>query len=146
MTKIKEKMMKWSRQSKKIEKIQIVFVMLTLLIVLALFLLKKQREILLFIALIWVITGTIIFIFSAVIKSFEDKSTEFVQKNSFWNIVLSRGEFISNLLTVIFVVTMVLYKYCTLKWLMILCMILETIINMFATKKIAGFFKKRLKE
>ena len=48
MTKVKEKMMQWSRQSKKIEKIQIVFVMLTLLIVLALFLLKKQREILLF--------------------------------------------------------------------------------------------------
>ena len=145
MTKVKEKMMQWGRYLKKIEKVQTVFVILALLIVLAKFLLKKQGEIVVLIGLIWIITGIVIFIFSAVIKSFEDKSTEFVQKNSFWNIVLSSEEVILNLWNMIFVVTVVLYKYCTLKWLMILFMILEIVIRMFSTDKIAGFFKKRLK-
>ena len=149
MTKVKEKMLQCGRYLEKRKKVQTVFEILTLLIVLAailLILLEKQRKIILLIGLIWIIIGTMIVIFSAAIKSFEDKSTEFVQKNGFWNIVLSSEEFISDLWTMIFGVTGVLYKYCTLKWLMILFMIMETIIDMFVTNKIAGFFKKRLKE
>lgn len=146
MTKVKEKMMQWSRSLKKFEKIRNAFIILLLLIVLATFLIKEQREIVLLIGQILCIIGAIILIFNSAIKSFKDKSAEFVQKNNFWNIVLSSEEFISNLLFMIWIATLVLYGYCTLKWLMILFMILEVAISIFATKKIAGFFKKRLKE
>lgn len=149
MTKIKEKMMNWSRHLKKFEKIRNAFIMLLLLIVLVTVLLKKQRELVFLIGQILCIIGTIILVFGAAIESFKDKSTEFVQKNSFWNIVLSNEEFISSLLTITFIAIIIIYEYCTLKWLMILLMILEVaivIISMFATKKITGFFEKRLKE
>lgn len=142
MTKVKEKMMQWGRYLEKLEKIRNVYIILLLLIVLATFLLKEQRESVFLIGQILCIIGAIILSFSAAIKSFKDKSTEFVKKNSFWNIVLSSEEFISSLLIMILIVTF----YCTLEGLMTLFIILEVAISIFATDKIAGFFKKRLKE
>lgn len=146
MTKVKEKMMQWSRYLKNFEKIRNVFIILLLLIVLTTFLLKNQRDIVFLIGQILCIIGAIILSFSAAIKNFKDKSMEFVQKNSFWNIVLSSEEFISSLLIMILISTLVLYGYCKLEGLMTLFIILEVAISIFATDKIAGFFKKRLKE
>ena len=147
MTKVKEKMMQWSRYLKKIEKIRNVSIILLILIVLATFLIKDQREIVFLIGQILCIIGAIIISFSVAVKSFKDKSTEFVQKNSFWNIVLSSEEFITSVLLIIYMFTLILAVYCTLKWLMILFIILlELAISIFATNKIADFFENRLKE
>ena len=147
MTKVKEKMMQWSRYLKKIEKIRNVSIILLILIVLATFLIKDQREIVFLIGQILCIIGAIIISFSVAVKSFKDKSTEFVQKNSFWNIVLSSEEFITIVLLIIYMFTLILAVYCTLKWLMILFIILlELAISIFATNKIADFFENRLKE
>lgn len=146
MTKVKEKMMQWGRYLEKLEKIRNVYIILLLLIVLATFLLKEQRESVFLIGQILCIIGAIILSFSAAIKSFKDKSTEFVKKNSFWNIVLSSEEFISSLLIMILIVTFVLDGYCTLEGLMTLFIILEVAISIFATDKIAEFFERRLKD
>ena len=138
--------MQWSRYLKNFGKIRNVFIILLILTVLAAFLIKNQREIVFWIGQILCIIGAIFISFNVAVKSFKDKSTEFAQKNSFWNIVLSSEEFITSVLLIIYIFTLILAGYCTLKWLMILFIILELAISIFATNKIANFFKKRLKE
>ena len=88
MTKIKEKMMKWSRNSeiilKKLKKRDFVFIIICVLSLIALMIFQHKRSLVFSVSLITAaisIAGiTIIDIYRSMIESFEYRSIEFVKK------------------------------------------------------------------
>lgn len=146
MTKIKEKMMKWSRYSKENRILATIASIVCLLVMVLIFILNLRNQELIFIPVIGKILIGIsigIMIICDIIESFKDKSTKFVQKNSFWNIVLSNKEVITSLILEVLLVFIIFYNVSILGILLVIIML---IIGMFKAKKISEFFKRRLKE
>ena len=151
MTKVKEKMMQWSRYLEILKKIDKAFISLTgiLLIILVILLIKRPKDIICaiiyLIATILAIGSVMIGICSSTIECFKDKSIEFVQKNNFWNIILSSTSFIIHSECMIMLVTG-FTLYCTLRWSPTITIIFMLVFIIFANRRITGFFEKRLKE
>lgn len=143
MTKLKEKMMQWSRYTKIIEKTSIVFFILFIFVIVATFLFEEYNRIIAIGQLLCIMIG-IFYVFSQMLKSFEDQNKEFIEKNSFWNIVLSYKGVIESLLLVLFIISALLYYYVSDIFLVLEIIILITYFS--AVKKIADFFEKRLIE
>lgn len=149
MTKVKEKMMQWSRNSKKNRIIATIASIVCLLVMVPIFILNLKSQELIFIPVIGKILMGIsigIMIICDIIESFKDKSTKFVQKNSFWNIVLSNKEVITSLSLAVLIVYIIFHNYCTVVSILGILLVIIMIIGMFKAKKISDFFKKRLKE
>lgn len=149
MTKIKEKMMQWSRNSKKNRIIATIANIVCLLVMVPTFILNLKSQELIFIPVIGKILMGIsigIMIICDIIESFKDKSTKFVQKNSFWNIVLSNKEVITSLSLAVLLVYIIFHNYCTVVSILGILLVIIMIIGMFKAKKISDFFKNRLKE
>ncbi len=153
MTKVKEKMVKWSRYSKENRIIATIASIVCLLVMVPIFILNLRNQEFPFIPVIGQILMGIsigIMIICDIIESFKDKSTKFVQKNSFWNIVLSNKEVITSLILAVLLVFSIFHNYCRvvsiLDIILDILLVIIMIIGMFKAKKISGFFENRLKE
>ena len=155
MTKVKEKMMQWSRYLeiilKKLKKRDFVFIIICVLSLIALMIFRYKRPLFFSVSLITAaisITGiTIIDIYRSIVESFEYRSIEFVQKNNFWNIMLSNIRFVNDLFFMIgLVIVIILLKYCTFIWAIILYAIISFVLSAIFAPMITYFFENRLKE
>ena len=147
--------MQWSRNSeiilKKLKKRDLVFIIICVLSLISLMIFRYKRPLFFSVSLITAaisITGiTIIDIYRSMIESFEYRSIEFVQKNNFWNIMLSNIRFVNDLFFMIsLVIVTILLKYCTFIWAIILYAIISFVLSAIFAPMITYLFETRLKE
>ena len=147
--------MQWSRNSeiilKKLKKRDLVFIIICVLSLISLMIFRYKRPLFFSVSLITAaisITGiTIIDIYRSMIESFEYRSIEFVQKNNFWNIMLSNIRFVNDLFFMIgLVIVTILLKYCTFIWAIILYAIISFVLSAIFAPMITYLFENRLKE
>lgn len=141
MTKLKEKMIQWSRYVETIKKLLVVFMLIVIFVFIFVFMKYDAHR--LWVYILGIICGVLV-TFENMIECVSQHNKEFVQKNSFWNIVLADGQVMSVLTTLLFMISITLYDFVS-KFFMILEIII-LFIRLFAFQRITDFFKKRLIE
>ena len=150
MTKVKEKMMQWGRYLEKLIKIGTVLTLLTLILTISgiIFLCTGPNIIwmmIFFVDLIIFLSELILEVCISMLKSFKDKSIEFVQKNNFWNIILSNQNFIRySECMIIAVIGILILRLSSIPYVLFMMFVFWGC--MLTSRNIAEFFERRLKD